>query len=202
MRLGWGLLGSRPGRIGLRLLCALMVARFQREHGPPALESARAIVRLWRFDRYRSVALRPDEPWVLDDGTLLAGEDPVFEMHVRGDRLLEALAGGAHWKAIMAEEFHSLVPLLVDRDEVAIVGSTILRRQASAFGASLRDAPPGLHTTFDTFYRKLILMAFHRGGRRRVIGERQALADAAISCREFRTRFASAPVNLSDLAQG
>jgi hypothetical protein len=82
-----------------------------------------------------------------------------------------------------------LVPLLQARDEIALVGTTILRRQVADFGASLRELPPGVHKSLDTFYRKLILLAFHPGGAKRVLSERQAVAEAAISREEFCRRY-------------
>jgi hypothetical protein len=68
-------------------------------------------------------------------------------------------------------------------------GSTILRRQVADFGASLRELPPGVHKSLDTFYRKLILLAFHPGGAKRVLSEKQAVAEAAISREEFCRRY-------------
>ena len=72
---------------------------------------------------------------------------------------------------------------------VALVGRTILRTQVAQFGASLRDLPPGLSTALETFYRKLILLAFHPRGSQRAMTEHQKVADAAISRREFCRRF-------------
>jgi hypothetical protein len=68
--------------------------------------------------------------------------DPVLEFHIAGDRFMQLLRT-AHWRAVIEQEFHSLVPLLQSRDETALVGSTILRRQVADFGASLRELPPG-----------------------------------------------------------
>lgn len=188
-RAGWSLLASGPGRLLLRGVCALMVQRLESDRGAPVIESRSGIVRLWRIERYEEVSLSHDALWVLQDGTRLSRLDPVLELHIRGDRLVQALSAGASWKAIMAEEFRSIVPVLAKREETAIVGSTILRRQVTAFGASLRDAPRGLHTTFDTFYRRLILVAFHPAGLKRVLAEKQGLADAAISRDDFCSRF-------------
>ncbi len=95
----------------------------------------------------------------------------------------------AHWRAVIEQEFHSLAPLLQSRDETALVGSTILRRQVTDFGASLREPPPGVHKSLDTLYRKLILLAFHPGGAKRVVSEKQAVAEAAISRKEFCRRY-------------
>jgi hypothetical protein len=69
--------------------------------------------------------------------------------------------------------------LLQSRDEIALVGSTILRRQVTEFGASLRELPPGIHKSLDTFYRRLILLAFHPSGVKRVLLEREPVAEAA-----------------------
>jgi hypothetical protein len=44
----------------------------------------------------------------------------------------------------------------------------------------------------ETFYRKLILLAFHPRGSRRAMSERQQVADAAISRREFCRRYGEA----------
>jgi hypothetical protein len=43
-------------------------------------------------------------------------------------------------------------------------GIGILARQLAEFGAILRSIAPGLHRSWDTFYRKHILLAFHPGG--------------------------------------
>lgn len=189
---GWSLLGSPPGRFLMRRLCAVMAHRFERRRGLPQLEGRRRIVRLWRVDAYRSVSLNCHSRWRLGDGTLLAPGDPVLELHVSGADLIEVLQHEASWKTVLADEFSSLVPELERREEIAIVGSTILQRQAAAFGASLRAAPATLYCTLDEFYRKLILLAFHPAGFRRVLSQKDGLADAAISreqfCRLFRPR--------------
>jgi hypothetical protein len=82
-----------------------------------------------------------------------------------------------------------LAPLLDERSEVALVGSTILRRQVAVFGATLRELPPGLHRSFDSFYRKLILLALDPGGAKRVLSQTEPVAEAAISLREFCRRY-------------
>jgi hypothetical protein len=81
------------------------------------------------------------------------------------------------------------VPALEQRGETALVGRTILRTQVAQFGASVRDLPPGPRVALETFYRKLILLAFHPRGSRRAMSERQQVADAAISRREFCRRY-------------
>ncbi|TMJ45918.1 MAG: hypothetical protein E6G84_15205 [Alphaproteobacteria bacterium] len=125
---------------------------------------------------------------MLDDGVRLDPGDPVLEFHIAGDRFIELL-GAVHWRTVIQQEFQSLVPLLQPRDEKALVGTTILRRQVTDFGASLREPPPGMHKSLDTFYRKLILLAFHPGGAERVLSERQSVAEAAISRQEFCRRY-------------
>ena len=60
-----------------------------------------------------------------------------------------------------------------------LVGSTILARQVAEFGAVLRPLPPGLHRSWDTFYRKLILPAF----------KSTPVLEAAIARVEFCRRF-------------
>jgi hypothetical protein len=188
-RLGWSLLDSPPGRAVLRSVCNWMVRRLEAERGPPALESRRGIIRLWRIDQYREISLRREETWTLDDGVVLSPDEGVLELHVHGARLFSTLASGLHWRDVIAQEFASLTPLLLGRAESAIVGSTILRRQVVAFGASVREAPKGAHSFLDAFYRRLILLAFHRGGARRVAFEHQPLVEAAISRRDFCARF-------------
>jgi hypothetical protein len=75
------------------------------------------------------------------------------------------------------------------RDEVALVGSTILARQVAEFGAVLRPVPPGLQRSWDTFYRKLILLAFHPGGADRAAHDSPSVLEAAIARVEFCRRF-------------
>ena len=190
--LGWRLLGSPPSRFLVRYVCAIMAQRLEKNRGQPTLESRRGIVRLWRIERYKHACLNRDAgSWLLADGALLSLEDAVLELHISGDRLIEILHNRLPWKQAVAEDFASLVPLLETRTEVAIVGSTILQRQAAAFGASLRAVPPSFYSRMDTFYRKLILLAFHPGGFRRALAQNESLADAAISraafCRRFRS---------------
>lgn len=185
----WSLLASPLGRQLLQQVCAVMVRRLERKRGAPTLESRGGIVRLWRIPAYREVSSLPETPWVLDDGTRLRPEDPVLEFHIAAPPLLAALATGTPWRLVVAEEFASLAPSLAAREEVALVGTTILQRQVAAFGASVRPPPRSLHHRLDTFYRKLILIAFHPGGAGRVLAQKDALADAAISRREFCRRF-------------
>jgi hypothetical protein len=58
------------------------------------------------------------------------------------------------------------------------------------FLPSVRPLPGGLHRTWDTFYRKLILLAFHPGGAERAAHHCPPVLEAAISriefCRPFR----------------
>ena len=75
------------------------------------------------------------------------------------------------------------------RDEGALVGSTILARQVAEFGAVLRPIPPGLQRSWDTFYRKLILLAFHPGGADRAAHDSPSVLEAAIARVEFCRRF-------------
>lgn len=99
------------------------------------------------------------------------------------------LLAGERWQDLFRQEFASLTPALEQRGETALVGRTILRAQVVQFGATLRDLPPGPIVALETFYRKLILLAFHPRGGRRAMSERQQVADAAISCREFCHRY-------------
>jgi hypothetical protein len=187
-RFGWTLLGSPLGRFLALHVCQIMSRELERARGLPTLESRNGVVRLWRIENFADISWSPEQPWTLDDGVELDPRDPVLEFHIAGERFLE-LTRGSRWRTVIGQEFHSLVPLLQSRDEVALVGSTILRRQVTEFGASLRELPPGLHKSLDTFYRKLILLAFHPGGAKRVLLERQAVAEAAISRREFCRRY-------------
>jgi hypothetical protein len=187
-RVGWTLLGSGIGRFFVLAVCQQMSRNLERRRGAPAVESRHGVVRLWRIERFRDVSWLPQQPWTLHDGVRLQPDDPVLEFHIAGDRFIRLLHN-AQWRTVVAQEFHSMVSALQVRDEVALVGSTILRRQVSDFGASLRELPPGLHRSLDTFYRKLILLAFHPGGARRVLLEHRPVVEAAISRREFCRRF-------------
>jgi hypothetical protein len=188
-KVGWTLLSTPAGRRLLRYVCDVMVRRLETSRGAPLLESRLGVVRLWREERFRSVATGEAEPWTLDDGTILDPDDRVLEMHIHGGRLCAALESGRAWREVIAEEFGSLAPLLADHNEKAIVGTTILKRQVISFGASVRPAQTRLHSTLDTFYRRLILIAFHPGGASRVLRERQRVVDAAISIPSFVQRF-------------
>jgi hypothetical protein len=53
----------------------------------------------------------------------------------------------------------------------------------------LRPLPAGLHRSWDTFYRKLILLAFHPGGADRAARENPPVLEAAIARVEFCRRF-------------
>jgi hypothetical protein len=187
-RVGWSLLGSALGRFLALGVCRFMSRNLEKTRGAPAVESRNGVVKLWRVEKFEDVSWSPQQPWVLDDGVRLDPGDAVLEFHIAGDRFMQLLRT-AHWRAVIGQEFHSLVPLLQARDETALVGSTILRRQVTDFGASLRELPPGVHKSLDTFYRKLILLAFHPGGAKRVLSEKQAVAEATISRKEFCRRY-------------
>jgi len=188
-RLLWRLIAFTPARAAIVAMCRYMSWRVEHQRGPPTAESAGGVVRLWRIEHFREVSLLPDEPWPLSDGVVLRGHDPVLDFHIVGDRLLAQLAGGRRWREILREEFRSLTPQIERRDEVALVGSTILARQVVEFGAVLRPIPPGLHRSWDTFYRKLILLAFHPGGADRAARESPPVLEAAIARVEFCRRF-------------
>jgi len=187
-RAGWTLLGSATGRYLALAVCRQMSRNLERRRGPPVAGSRHGVVRLWRIEQFRDISWLPDRPWKLHDGVRLQPDDPVLEFHIAGDRFIQLLRN-AHWRTVVAQEFQSLAPILQAREEVALVGSTILRRQVSDFGASVRELPPGLHRSLDTFYRKLILLAFHPGGARRVLLEHRPVVEAAISRQEFCRRY-------------
>jgi len=114
LRFGWKLLGTKPGRLIVQGVCALMVRNLERNVGPATLISHRRIVRLWHLDRL--AAFSSDEsPWLLDDGTIVQPDDPVLEMHIAGDRLLEILLAGERWQHVFQKEFASLAPALQQR---------------------------------------------------------------------------------------
>jgi hypothetical protein len=188
-RLFWRLIAFTPARAVILALCRYMSWRVEHQRGPPTAESAGGVVRLWRIAHFREVSLLPDAPWPLAEGVVLRGGDPVLDFHIIGDKLLAQLAGGRRWREIIRAEFRSLAPQLEQRDEVALVGSTILARQVGEFGAVLRPIPPGLHRSWDTFYRKLILLAFHPGGADRAARESPPVLEAAIARVEFCRRF-------------
>ncbi len=188
-RLFWRLFAFPPVRAAIVGVCRYMSSRVERQRGRPTAESACGVVRLWRIDRFREVSLLPEEPWPLLDGVVVRGDDPVLDFHIVGDRLFALLSSGRRWRPIIQEEFRSLVPQLDGRDEVALVGSTILARQVAEFGAILRPVPSGLHRSWDTFYRKLILVAFHPGGAERAAHESPPVLEAAIARVEFCRRF-------------
>jgi hypothetical protein len=188
-RIGWGLLGSYPGRQVVRGVCRYMAQHVIAVRGAPTLESPRGIIRLWRVDRFEQVSVRPSEPWRLDDGTMLMPRDPVLDFHIVGALLRQQINMGAPWKQVLEEEFRSMSRRLAQRDETALFGTTILWRQAAAFGASTRAVPPGPFATLDTFYREMILLAFHPGGINRVLWRQNSVAEAAISRLEFCRRY-------------
>ena len=185
----WRLIAFAPARAAIAGVCRYMSWRVVRQRGRPAAESALGVVRLWRIERFREVSLTPEDPWPLSQGVVLRGDDPVLDFHIVGDKLFALLSTGRRWRTLIAEEFRSLVPQLEHRHEVALVGSTILARQVAEFGAVLRPVPPGLHRSWDTFYRKLILLAFHPGGADRAARESPPVLEAAISRVEFCRRF-------------
>ena len=188
-RMVWRLFAFAPVRAAIVGVCRYMSWRVERRRGRPTAESAGGVVRLWRIERFREVSLLPEEPWPLLDGVVLRGDDPVLDFHIVGEKLFALLSSGRRWRPLIHEEFRSLTPQLEHRDEVALVGSTILARQVAEFGAVLRPVPPGLHRRWDTFYRKLILLAFHPGGADRAARESPPVLEAAIARIEFCRRF-------------
>ena len=185
----WRLIAFAPVQAAIVVVCRYMSWRVERQRGRPTAETALGVVRLWRIERFRDVSLLPGEPWPLLEGVVLRADDPVLDVHIVGDKLFALLSTGRRWRPLIAEEFRSLVPQLEGRDEVALVGSTILARQVAEFGASLRPIPPGLHRSWDTFYRKLILLAFHPGGADRAALESPPVLEAAIARLDFCRRF-------------
>jgi hypothetical protein len=188
-RLFWRLIAFAPARAAIVAVCRYMSWRLEHRRGPPAAQSAGGVVRLWRIEHFCEISLLPEEPWPLSGDVVLRGDDPVLEFHIIGDKLLALLSGGRRWREIIREEFQSLAPQLDGRDEVALVGATILARQVAEFGAALRPIPPGLHRSWDTFYRKLILLAFHPGGADRAARDSLPVLEAAIARVEFCRRF-------------
>src|SRR5262249_14932385 len=141
------------------------------------------------IEHFRHVSLVADEPWRLSQEVVLRGEDPVLDVHIVGSNLLALLSAGQRWRTVITEEFHSLAPQLDSRDEIALVGTTILARQVTELGAVLRPIPDGLHRSWDTFYRRLILLAFHPGGADRAAHDDPPVLQAAISRVEFCLRY-------------
>jgi hypothetical protein len=189
----WRILALRACRAVIAKLCAIMTWNLERRRGRPDLESRHAIVRLWHVDAYQSVSRIHGPPWQLRDGVALHANDPVLEMHIAADMLIALLSNGTPWRVVIEEEFRSLGPVLQARPEVALVGDTILRTQVLEFGASVRDAPPGPHRLMDTFYRRLILLVFHRGGVSRAMQDHERVVEVAISRVDFCRRYGGCP---------
>jgi hypothetical protein len=185
----WRILGLRACRAVIARTCAVMTWDLLRRKGPPDVESRRTIVRLWHVGAYQSVSRIRGPTWRLSDGVPLHANDPVLEMHIAADMLIPLLSNGMPWRVVIEEEFRSLSSVLEGRLEVALVGDTILRRQALEFGASVRRPPSGLHEIFDTFYRRLILLAFHPRGFVRAMRDEERVVEAAISRLDFCRRF-------------
>jgi YkoP domain len=188
-RLFWRLLALAPLRASIAVVCRFMSWRLKWRRGAPVAASARDVVRLWRIAHFRDVSFVPEEPWRLSESVVLHAGDPVLDFHIVGDKLLEQLSADRRWRAVIAEEFRSLTPQLENREEIALVGTTILACQVAEFGAVVRPIPPGHHRSWDTFYRKLILLAFHPGGADRAARESPPVVEAAISRVEFCRRF-------------
>jgi len=185
----WRILGFKACRAMIARMCVLMSCILELRKGSPALESRRAIIRLWHVETYQSVSRVLGSAWRLSDGVVLHANDPVLEMHIAADMLIPLLSSGRPWRVLIEEEFRSLTPVLQERPEVALVGDTILRSQVLEFGASVRAPPPGPHRMFDTFYRRLILLAFHRRGAARAMQDNESVVEAAISRADFCRRF-------------
>jgi hypothetical protein len=185
----WSILGLKGCRILIVKMCEVMSRNLERRRGPPTFESRHAVVRLWHIGSYQSVSRIDGLVWRLGDGVALHANDPVFEMHIAADMLIPLLSNGTPWRTVIENEFRSLSPVLQERPEVALVGNTILRRQVLEFGASVRDRPPSPHRMFDTFYRKLILLAFHPRGAARAIQDDEHVVEVAISRVDFCHRF-------------
>jgi hypothetical protein len=192
-RVGWGLLASYLGRQMVRAVCGYMARHLVLARGAPTLESARGIVRLWRIDRLEEISSGLSQPWRLEDGTVLKPCDPVLDFHIVAAPLYQHINQGEPWKQVLEEEFRSLAAQLAQRDEAAVYGTTILWRQVAAFGASTRATPPGLFAALDTFYREMILLAFHPAGINRVLWHRHTITEAAISRVEFCRRYGAEP---------
>lgn len=186
----WRILALGACRAFIAKLCAIMTWNLERRRGRPDLESLHAIVRLWHVDAYQSVSRIRGPAWQLRDGVALDSNDAVLEMHIAADMLIALLSNGTPWRVVIEEEFRSLCPVLQGRPEVALVGDTILRRQVLEFGASVREPPPGPHHLLDTFYRRLILLVFHRGGVSRAMQDHESVVEVAISRVEFSRRYA------------
>jgi hypothetical protein len=187
----WHILGSRACRAVIAEVCATMTWNLERRKGLPDLESRNAIVRLWHVGAYQSVSRIRGPAWQLSDGVLLHSSDPVLEMHIAADMLMRLLSNGTPWRVIIEQEFCSLCSVLQGRPEVALVGDTILRKQVLEFGASVRHPPLGAHQMLDTFYRRLILLAFHPSGVARAMQDEERVVEVAISRVDFCQRFAS-----------
>jgi hypothetical protein len=169
-RAGWTLFRWSAGRFIALTVCRLMNRNLEKTRGLPTLISQNGVVKLWRIDKFAEISCSPAEQWVLDDGARLDPGDPVLEFHIAGERFIELLRM-TNWSSWM--------------NVAKLVGSTILRRQVAEFGASVRELPPGLYRSFDSFYRKLILLALHPNGAKRVLSPTEPVAEAAISLREF-----------------
>lgn len=162
----------------LVFVCRFMARREVRRYGTPDCTSAHNVIRLWRhvYDRER---------WDLSDGTALLCGDPVFEMHIGGEWLVEQVALGVPWREVIQRELASLAPKLARECDAAIVGRTLMHKQVLEFGGDIRELPGSVYRALDTFYKRLILLAMHPGGAKRLLHERQPIAEAAISLAKF-----------------
>jgi hypothetical protein len=104
-RLFWRLMAFAPARAAIAGVCRYMSWRVERQRGPPAADSARGVVRLWRIEQFRQMSLVPDEPWPRADGVVLRADDPVLDFHIAGDKLLAQLSAGRRWRTTSMRNF-------------------------------------------------------------------------------------------------
>lgn len=181
----WKAFSACGGRAVSHLVCTVVDAVASRSFGPPTLATPSGITKLWSR-RYQQIPHISSERWRLRDGTRIEAASFVFETHLSTKALRQAFRAGLTSGQIDRIETVQLASLLRNRNEVALVGRTTLRQRLSSMGWSVRETPPGLYRSCDTFFRKLYLLAAR--GSARAARDEGPVAEVAISVRDFIAR--------------
>jgi len=142
------------------------------------------------------------EPLQLGDGSEIRRNDKVVELHFDNRKLFQLMTASRSLVQMaiqMIREVEKALPKLAstmsERKQLdgvrGLYGISMIHRGSEGFGFHVLDLPDGLFSRLTRIYLRLLMMALHPGGKKRVSDKKTTLVPRMIvmSVEEFRRRY-------------
>lgn len=167
-RLAWRAFVALGGKYIARAICARIDRRAEKRDPPDFRSSPYGVILLRKRSEYRDVRHVLPWMWQLPDDILLGQHAPVFELDLCS-RAAEHAKAGCDWHTLIISELSSLIPVLQQGPEVAVVARTTHYRQLARLGFANREVPHTPHRYGDALLRQFYVLAHEPKGVRRVV---------------------------------